>query len=385
MKYIPNLLLPILLLAFACNNNTGEKSDNDVTEDPLELVVSAEKIFHLNDSTAPTSTCFQFVPELNNYLMLNEFTNEIIFYDYDNGSIVNKIHFPAQGPNGIGKKGLSFLYANKDSIFISNSWQNKIFLFDEKGTYKNSYLLEREGIEEGFMTGKDNLIFLMNGTLYIPAGITGALLDDNTALKNFYKLDLTTGVFSKDYNRPDTYNKGNWGANCMMELSYSTINRKDNFIIRSIPVDADIYVYQNDQLVEKHQVKSKYFDEVPPMSLNRDKEMDWKKSVVYDYSTSHYYNIIYDEYRDVYYRLTLLGNTIDEISNPEIQYDQEFTIMVLDNKFKVLGETKFQRNKYLVYNTFVNENGLHIQLNPKNYTNENQMEFKVLSFNRNLL
>lgn len=126
------------------------------------------------------------------------------------------------------------------------------------------------------MTGKDNLMFLMNGTLYIPAGRTGALLDDNTALNNFYKLDLTTGDFSKDYNRPDIYNKGNWGANCMMELSYSTINRKDNFIIRSIPVDADIYVYQNDQLVEKHQIKSKYFDEVPPMSLNRDKEMDWK-------------------------------------------------------------------------------------------------------------
>jgi hypothetical protein len=102
----------------------------------------------------------------------------------------------------------------------------------------------------------------------------------------------------------------------------------------------------------------------------------------YAFSSSRYASMLYDSYRNVYYRFafpTIPDVTADELRNLRTA-PGPFVIMVFDENLKLLTEKLFEAGTYLPDNSFVGEKGLYISINhPDNPKNkEDQMAFEVI-------
>ena len=73
---------------------------------------------------------------------------------------------------------------------------------------------------------------------------------------------------------------------------------------------------------------------------------------------------MYDTYRDVYYRFAEMAC---EVGPGEYPLDdpkaREFSVIVFDKDFNIIGETKFPGNKYFYKMSFVGRDGLYISEN----------------------
>lgn len=79
-----------------------------------------------------------------------------------------------------------------------------------------------------------------------------------------------------------------------------------------------------------------------------------------------YWHLMYDKYRDVYYRFAEMPC---ELADNEDPYDnfapraREFSVIVLNKDFRIIGETKFPGNKYFYKMSFVGRDSLYISEN----------------------
>ncbi|GHT70444.1 hypothetical protein AGMMS50239_38830 [Bacteroidia bacterium] len=107
-----------------------------------------------------------------------------------------------------------------------------------------------------------------------------------------------------------------------------------------------------------------------------------------DYGTPCYGNMIYDKYRNIYYRLAYpkveLEDGVDYISLTS-QGRKKFSIIILDEKFNIIGETLFPEYTYNSTVLFVHQDGLYICNNhPKNPEfNEDILSFQCFELTKN--
>jgi hypothetical protein len=81
--------------------------------------------------------------------------------------------------------------------------------------------------------------------------------------------------------------------------------------------------------------------------------------------TARYGHILYDKYRRVYYRFVYPETELeDNLNYLSILHSgkKEFSIMILDEAFNVLGETKFPSFSYVPHIGFINEDGLYLSV-----------------------
>ena len=117
--------------------------------------------------------------------------------------------------------------------------------------------------------------------------------------------------------------------------------------------------------IQKVPAKSKYFEHVQlPDELTASPE-DFCKNAWHS-------NLFYDPYRKVYYRIACPPSTLDKDIRPLelIQFGRKnFSILILDKDFRILGETLFPDNSYNPQIMFVRPEGLYISdshyLNPR--------------------
>jgi hypothetical protein len=79
-----------------------------------------------------------------------------------------------------------------------------------------------------------------------------------------------------------------------------------------------------------------------------------------------YGNLVYDKYRNVYYRIAYPGGEMEEDVNYLEIYRtgrKKFSIIILDENLNVVGETLFPEYTYMSNVLFIDENGLHIRTN----------------------
>jgi len=150
-----------------------------------------------------------------------------------------------------------------------------------------------------------------------------------------------------------------------MEASYSRCYDGQRFIY-SFHYDENIYVATPEHdSIRKVSVKSKYFDKVQlPDELTASPE---------DFCVNAWYNnLLYDPYREVYYRIAYPPSTLDKGVRPMelVQFGRKnFSIIILDKDFRILGETLFPDNTYNPKIMLIRLEGLYISdshyLNPR--------------------
>jgi len=102
---------------------------------------------------------------------------------------------------------------------------------------------------------------------------------------------------------------------------------------------------------------------------------------LYFAASARYGNIIYDPYRQVYYRFVYPKVEVEEDSNLQqiALFPTPFSIMILDKDLNTLGEQFFE-SLFVTSNAFVGKDGLYLSINhPENDENqEDYLSFKLM-------
>ena len=160
-----------------------------------------------------------------------------------------------------------------------------------------------------------------------------------------------------------------------MENDYSRCFDGKRFIY-SFHYDENLYVATpTHDSIQKVPAKSKYTDKV--------QLPDELKATVEDFCVNAWYNnLLYDPYREVYYRITHPASTLDKEYNPMdiISFGRKnFSILILDKDFNLLGETLSPNYTYNPQIMFIRPEGLYISdshcLNPQ--FNDDILSFRL--------
>ena len=95
----------------------------------------------------------------------------------------------------------------------------------------------------------------------------------------------------------------------------------------------------------------------------------------YYYRNSRFWSVIYDKYRNCYYRLVL--SPIELMKYEQGVRNMKVSILVLNNKFEKLGEVLVDNVSYNLNTMFVNEQGINILSRTKYRENPSRFTFDI--------
>jgi hypothetical protein len=365
-------------LLFSCQNEKSKETQS------LQLVPSGTFLkFDLDDSTANISTGLQYFQGDQEYLFnANWATNSLQIYDLQDQKLAKELFFDFEGPNGIG--GLfGFKVQSMDSIFLFTApFGSRFMMVDSEGEIKKRIDYQ---IPEGLGS-----FFVHNAYMLSPPVIQGGLLAANTRFsanirevtqallssKNIgIEVDLNTG----ESKRMAHFFPSDYLASGQKMMDLSRAQGKDK-IVYSFFGDHQLYYSSAFDLpLRPIQAASSYLENSMPVFQS---DSPSELILQYNLASSRYGSLLYDSYRNVYYRFafpTQADLTVEEIRElPNVP--GPFVVMVFDENLKLLTEKLFEAGTYLPDNSFVGEKGLYLSINhPDNPQNkEDQMSFELV-------
>jgi hypothetical protein len=160
-----------------------------------------------------------------------------------------------------------------------------------------------------------------------------------------------------------------------------------NKFIYSFFADPNVYITKDYAHVEKYYAQSRFIRKIKLLKYNSLPSIEKANK---DFVTNGFYhNVLYDKYRNLYYRFVKLPDDYDEKDDlmKLVKYPQNFSIIVLNKDFEVIGETKLPSKMYVFTDAFVAEKGLYLSINhidnPNLDINALQFELIKLEYNEN--
>ena len=106
--------------------------------------------------------------------------------------------------------------------------------------------------------------------------------------------------------------------------------------------------------------KSRHLNRMRPKVYEAD-GLSWLRDAI---ESPAYHNIMYDKYRDVYYRIAEFPYELKKDESPfDTPTEREFSVIIFDKDLNIIGETKFPGSKYFYKMSFVGRDGLYISEN----------------------
>lgn len=304
-----------------------------------------QKKFYLDSVTAPKPIYSQLYENKSGnriLTLLNQYNNSIYFYDYDKSNSIKRVHFEKEGANGI-LKPLGYYIKNMDSIYVYDMVKIEIVLSDSSGVCKQRFPL-KTSIDTQWSLYKPqyyfttvNPIIEKNDNLILTGYAPFSLPKEN--IENFYFstiLNTKTGKITYQHKYPnEIYGYDyNWEGG-YFTMAYPCLSVED-MSIYSFPVSHNLYFYNNNT----GEVEIKYGGSNVAgtiQSIDHEQRRTPSQMIEESFICQDLYGpILYDSYRNVYYRFML-----NAISNPSMttpREDKEFTVILMDENFNYLGE-----------------------------------------------
>jgi hypothetical protein len=365
-----NFLILIFILSVACN--FSDKKDNSFTLTPSQSILS----FPVDSTTSTIST--GLVSFENHLINVNWNTNSLQFYGLKTQQLEKEIFFQYEGPQGVGTL-FGIHVKSLDSIFLFPQIANLITLTDTSGqilnripyqnpeTYTNAFVHNAYFGSPPLLSGKK---------LFVKTHIQGnyrAMTEENLVKSQMgYSINLadsTTQLTNLTY--PEGYlSKG-------LKHFEPSLVFQPNFTVYSLFGDHRVFKQNVDGTLETFDGQSQFLDESLPIFPVDGERLDTQK---YLSASSRYELIIYDPYRNVYYRYAYPTLTIESEDDLRLLRENPgaFVIQVFDSKLKLLTERLFEGGIYFPNNSFVTKEGLYISINnPENpAANEDFLQFE---------
>lgn len=318
---------------------------------------------------------------------LNYRTNEILFYDLNTSDFLFKVEMEKEGVNGISQ--ISGYYINGfDNIYVSSYSFPGLIKIDttKRIVQKILYGKTDKGyqIVPSYTPSSHPFIppVIIGNTIFItqvaadhiyPAKDTPISIAIDTTNQNYKYLPFTYGDVLTDAHYTQ-----------VEETRFSRIFDGTNFIY-SFYANEYIYITSIDHSkINKIKVKSKYIDKTELSNPPENANLKVKKHL----EITRYGDLIYDEFRDVYYRFVYPNTELDNNKQwigASIFGRKKFSVIILDNKFNIIGETLFPENIYNSYIFFVHKDGLYISSDYQiNYNqSEDAINFELFNLVKN--
>lgn len=314
---------------------------------------------------------------------LNPIRNEIQAYILETDQRVKSLPFEVEGDRGVGNISAFYVHSS-DSLLLFPINGNRLFLTDsdainiERINYRVPDGYGSANVGSTFFSAKP---YLKNGKLIAKSLYQGNYSTvDNEELSTrhvSYSIDLNNGdVTSAQHTYPDGYMEE---VKKHFQFSFSA---SVNGIAYSFWGDHNLYLSRNQgQEWSVKPAQSQYMREAwEALPLGGDR-MDRAK---YFATSAHYGNIIWDTYREVYYRFCYPKVEIEGEEDLRLlaQFPTTFSIIILDKELNILGEEFFDGKEAMVTsNAFVGLKGLYISVNhPESPDNqEDFLSFRLFS------
>lgn len=361
-------LLAFILIIIACQEN--EKYSEKLSPSYNYNLVSDNNVisFSLDSTTANVSPFLTYYHDKRDERQLlvsfNSFLNELQFYDFAEKKLIFKIPIDMNGTKGIGPL-IACTVHSLDSIYVFPSQDESFYRLDDK-----NQIFEKINYQslEGYTNLRpsaqffSSIPFLKNDKLYAKVLFqTNFRTVTNSQLSKVhlgYEIDLITGQINPmEHFYPDYFKDG------MKHFDFSASYTDEKFVY-SFFGEHSLYSSPSPNIeLAQYDAKSRYLkNEIPLFPAGGDRLARGQ----YMSTSDHYGNIIYDSYREVYYRfcypaieLKQLQEIVDNIQNP-----RRFSIQIFDENLNIIGETLFENNvKYLPKNVFVGKEGLYMSIN----------------------
>jgi hypothetical protein len=382
-----NKLLSLVILLFFCiftgcyTHDESQKklagSDKLKVTDTLSIAIPNDVSFRAFNSQVVENEDYKLL------LRENWIKNGIDIFNLNSKKYVRTITIPSEGPNAL--KFYNFLFHNKDTIFCFPYRGLVVSIFDWNGNFKfkKKWTLE-------FKHSIPQELVPMN---QCPAVFSNNILSVTSCSYIYYALEpdkYYSDNFCMNYNlatdsawAPDIYYPGSYFGNLYpVERIYSTYNFKINKFINSFSYSHYLFISDYSGIVDSVKVQSKYMSSIPHFD-KYDESQEGKECFI----ENMYADIIYDKYRDVYYRFVALVGDEKYLNKVDIanQYlYRPFVIMLLDSNFNVLDEMKLPIGQYNYYDYFIDNKGLWVSSNnPVNSKfDENYLRYSLVTFEK---
>jgi hypothetical protein len=323
----------------------------------------------------------------------NYINNEILFYDLKTCKLSHKLQVANSGPDGV-RRFIGYYIKTLNEIYLTESAMPQMAVVDGRGKIirKIRYLETPTGTLLMPYTAQTNfyhpMVFIDNKIYITQPHNPYASKNPNDMFNNSpvcMAIDAATGsVEPLPFTMPNDIVRGeDFGVTSMgIELYFSRCFDGEQFVY-SFYFKENIYVTDiAHQQIKEIPAKSKYIDKFAKMQRPSNVWLAMKREC----EIPMYGNLIYDPYREVYYRVARPEASIGEDINPqELKSYQElvecgckvFSIVILNKNFEVIGETLFPEYTYVSTCMFVHKEGLYISTshfkNPN--FNENELSF----------
>lgn len=365
-------LLFILLLAGCAIGSQEADFEN-------ELIIADTIVrFPVSDQTYPQSQAvelFESYDSVRYLCYLNPGKNEILFFFLDSIKLSHKISLAQDGPHGVGK-AVGFSVGSLDSVYVTSKGRKILYLVDRNGLLlsSNDYSAASPLSMSSYSTTKTP-VFLTDTCLYLPllpAGNWSTITEKQMVSFNVcLSLNLTRGAASLC-------------PACYPESAFETRSvqyqwcRGDELYVISFERNDKLYATVDFAELKATTAKSNFHRKTESPPSNPAPEQYLRYSI----ETPSYTGIIYDKYRDVYYRICYQGKTTGKDDNlmQLASFKPSYSILILDKHLEVIGETLLPENQFYPEEYFVAKEGLYISENSvfnENY-DENYLAYRLL-------
>jgi len=384
MNFSSYLSIVIVWLMFGCGEAKVKTSSNIRLErNGVNLVVAGEKNFYLDSLSAPNINALSvFSYRGQNYFsFLNKDVNRIYVYNLDHENIEYYISFDREGPDGVGSIEGYYIFS-PDSILLLDNWTNTLSMIDKTGSLLVKYIIsENSHLNNPLLPvpklGTTNPVYNFNGKYYFTGYSIGEFFNETKSNRPvIMSFDKESKNVSYDFSYPDIYQDVSWGGTSFRTI-YSDINPKIKNLIISFPADHNLWFYdlKNGKAISKY-AGSQNFGDIT--SLDKIKNFMERQTLAEFFGKNpSYSSVIYDQYRDVYYRIA---------DHPIQNYDanhretkvKKFSIIILNNKMEKIGESLVPHLSHSRLSYFISEEGLNLQ---KYHDNEDVLTYSTFILN----
>lgn len=383
LKHTLYFVLPILFFA-ACHSADKETYSLEISNDSICFKLNShtsmyiKALFPYTDGKGKEYLTFQ-----------NEVEPEILVYDMDTQDYIRTISLEKEGPDGIGIF-CGYYIASWNEIYIPCMMKNEIDIVNSEGT------IQRKIPYSQTVQGKQTLPFILPSFPYQPLHILdrniyipqcpNPRLGNRTMEDSPVTLVLDTVTrklteFPLRFPRIMT-SKRIQGNTLGIELSYSQCFNGNHFLYSFFFDENILVVSPTGETKHRIQAKSRYIDKF----YNTDNKAPDLASLAKTLCEVPFYgNLIYDKYREIYYRFVYPETELSPNDNYMDIWQlgrSRFAIMILDKNLNVLGETLFPDNTFASNLFFIRRDGLYISTsfskNP-NYSDD-ELCFKKIEF-----
>ena len=296
-----------------------------------------------------------------------QYATEIIIYDLNSQDIYKRFPLLREGPNAIPAAYGAVPLGSPDVFIYYQNNMRKITLSDGDGQVIRRYqIVSPDGkpvyIPEG-LSYAHYPSFMIDSVIYFAqrSGKPSVMRNEWKTIPMFAMMNLKDGKISRSsLCFPSIFDMDVKDITTGNEFVYD-YNYKDKRLVCAFIEFDSLLVTDDMKNVRWYNGKSRYLKKMRPiLKEGVDGFMGIKEAV----EAASYSHIMYDKYRDIYFRFAEMPC---ELGANEYVYNdakaREFSVIIFDKDFRIIGETKFPGNKYFYKMSFIGRDGLYISEN----------------------